>query len=350
VFSLVVVPVFAATDTWTGVVSNRWSAAGNWTAGVPAAGDDLVFPASGANQTTNNDLAAGMAFNSITITGGQYTLNGNGIVLGGGGLTLTSATSFQSMRLPITLSAAQTWNLDSNNFYISIGGPTNLNGMALTVNYANNAVEPWLGVITGIGSLTTKSAFGGPFFEGANTAVAPLTVNSIALIGVSYPGAITMNAPTIGLVIVLSPGATVGALTINRGAFVPAGNPGGTATASGLNITAGFPATSMTLAVGGATPGTFSQFRVLNPGTVTLNNMQLVLSGTGIVPIGSVLTIIDNQGSSPINGTFYGLPEGGSVIAFGTHQIFIVSYVGGTGNDVTLTALGLARRRTVRHS
>jgi len=352
VFSFVAIPVFAATDTWTGVVSNVWSVAGNWSGSVPAAGDDLVFPASGMNQTTSNDLTPGMAFNSITITGGKYTLNGNGIALGAGGLTLTSATAFQTMNLPITLSAPQTWNLDSTGFFIFIDGSTNLNGMALTVKYANNNIEQWPGVIAGDGSITTTGGFGGPILQGANTTTAPLTANGPVFVRGSYPGAITLNAAVIGLEIALGPGATVGAVTINQGSLFLPLNPGGTATAASLNVTAGFPLTSLVMTVAGTTPGTFSQLRVPNPGTVTLSNMQLSISGGAVdtaVPVGSVLTIIDNQGSGPINGTFSGIPEGGSVLSAGTHQLFIVSYVGGTGNDVTLTALGLARRRSVRH-
>lgn len=52
---------------------------------------------------------------------------------------------------------------------------------------------------------------------------------------------------------------------------------------------------------------------------------------------GDVLTIIDNRHSSAISGTFAGLPEG-SQITVGAMR-FSISYVGGDGNDVTLTAL-----------
>jgi hypothetical protein len=58
--SLVVVglSVVAHADvkTWTGAVDDQWSTAGNWSGGVPGAGDVLLFP-SGAAHTTNTKSA-----------------------------------------------------------------------------------------------------------------------------------------------------------------------------------------------------------------------------------------------------------------------------------------------------
>jgi hypothetical protein len=55
---------------------------------------------------------------------------------------------------------------------------------------------------------------------------------------------------------------------------------------------------------------------------------------------GQVLTLVDNTGSGPVVGTFTGLPEGSTVLASFAGQTyhFTLSYVGGTGNDITLTA------------
>jgi autotransporter-associated beta strand protein len=75
-----------ATDVWTGKAAvAAWSQTGNWSSNsVPRAGDDLSFPAGvpAASLTNTNDLAAGTAFNSITIGGSGYLLQGNSIVLG----------------------------------------------------------------------------------------------------------------------------------------------------------------------------------------------------------------------------------------------------------------------------
>lgn len=50
---------------------------------------------------------------------------------------------------------------------------------------------------------------------------------------------------------------------------------------------------------------------------------------------GQVFTILDNRGTNPINGTFKDLAEGATFEQSGV--VYRVSYVGGTGNDITLT-------------
>lgn len=58
-----------------------------------------------------------------------------------------------------------------------------------------------------------------------------------------------------------------------------------------------------------------------------------------VIKKGDTFTIIDNKGSHPIEGTamFKDLPEGAEITVDGA--IFKISYVGGDGNDVVLTAL-----------
>ena len=53
----------------------------------------------------------------------------------------------------------------------------------------------------------------------------------------------------------------------------------------------------------------------------------------------AVLTLLDNTGSSPIQGTFTSLPEGSivSTVFNGDTFSFWISYKGGDGNDITLT-------------
>src|SRR5438067_906004 len=83
-------PALAVTKTWvgggtTGTGPTAWSNGFNWLPiGAPSAVDDLVFPAGGSVLTTNNDFAAGTVFNSITIQGSGYTLNGNAVTIAAG--------------------------------------------------------------------------------------------------------------------------------------------------------------------------------------------------------------------------------------------------------------------------
>ncbi len=87
--------VLLATRVWDGgsTLSNNWTNDNNWQGNTaPVAGDDLVFPASAPDKGTDNNFPDGTRFNSITL-GGGYTLRGNTIKVGAGGIIDNSGTS-----------------------------------------------------------------------------------------------------------------------------------------------------------------------------------------------------------------------------------------------------------------
>ena len=89
--------------------------------------------------------------------------------------------------------------------------------------------------------------------------------------------------------------------------------------------------------VNGTTVGTgYDQANVT--GTVDLGGATLNLSATSgfRAASGTTFTIINNDGTDAITNTFVGLVEGATVSVGG--QNFVLSYVGGDGNDVVLTA------------
>jgi autotransporter-associated beta strand protein len=123
------VPItYAATDTWGGNASANFST-GGWTGGnnPPLTADLLVFNAAGSfGATLNNDLTAGLVFNTITFgaTAPAYTIGGNAFTLGtstaGTSLTITSGGGAQAINDNITLgNAAQTLSLAAN---LTLGG------------------------------------------------------------------------------------------------------------------------------------------------------------------------------------------------------------------------------------
>jgi hypothetical protein len=124
---------------------------------------------------------------------------------------------------------------------------------------------------------------------------------------------------------------TIGALTSAGGQISPGMSPGVLNTGNVVFDSS----TTLNVELGGTGAGSFDQLNVT--GTVSLGNA--VLSPTlygGFVPsIGNSFTIINNDGSDPVAGTFTGLSEGASVSLSGYK--FTISYVGGTGNDVVLT-------------
>src|SRR6202044_3450652 len=80
-------------------------------------------------------------------------------------------------------------------------------------------------------------------------------------------------------------------------------------------------------------------------GSVTLAGALLDINTLAFVPaIGDTFTIINNQGTDPISGTFFGLPQGATFTAddsLGNPENLQISYTGGTGNDVTLSVIAV---------
>lgn len=70
---------------------------------------------------------------------------------------------------------------------------------------------------------------------------------------------------------------------------------------------------------------------------VRLNgSLDLTYLAGGVIKKGDTFTIVNNNGNRPVQGTFKDLPEGAEVTVSGA--TFKISYVGGDGNDVVLTA------------
>ena len=133
----------AATDTWTGAGSNAlWSNAANW-GGIPISPLDSLIFAGTTGITPSNDSSVGTTFGSITFdaTAGNFTLGGNGIILGtspfNGGLPIdptnytlnlsnynslvNNASGLQTINIPLTLSTLST-TASTGGFHIINGG------------------------------------------------------------------------------------------------------------------------------------------------------------------------------------------------------------------------------------
>lgn len=79
--------------------------------------------------------------------------------------------------------------------------------------------------------------------------------------------------------------------------------------------------------------------QIVSTGAVNLNDatLDVVFPAAFRPAAGDVFTIIDASGIAPIVGTFSGLAEGATVTFDAVD--FVISYVGGDGNDVTLTTI-----------
>lgn len=86
-----------ATRVWDGnALSNNWSNRFNWAGDVaPVSGDDLVFPAGAFNDSkvADNNLGNNFFVRSITFLGHGFTVKGNSIALGAGGIKYINGSS-----------------------------------------------------------------------------------------------------------------------------------------------------------------------------------------------------------------------------------------------------------------
>jgi hypothetical protein len=152
---------------------------------------------------------------------------------------------------------------------------------------------------------------------------------------------------------------TAGRTTVAAGATLQFASPaqikGGTLDGFGIVVGNVTSTGTGTVSPGGASPGSLAvtgsvtlggpfvadltgaaSDRLKVNGAVTLGG-ALTINPTAAPTVGTVITLIDNDGTDAVSGTFAGLPQNAVVTVGGTR--YRISYAGGTGNDVTLTVV-----------
>ncbi len=325
------VPVRADTKTWTGAVDNLWSTAGNWTGGLPAAGDRVVFGVSGLNRTTTNDLPAGTAFFDITFLGDNYVINGNALGLTDG---VTCNQGPNTINVNLQVLGPQTMSGTYGALYLN--GAIALGANTLTLGYNVNVA----GMISGSGGITIGDVV---TLTGNNTYTGSTLIQQRGEIdGVQPSSDVTTGAYYNSIV---TGNGTVGAVTLNYAASLQPGTALGgnigTLTTGGLTANAN---SYLAVALNGTVPGVGHDQVKVN-GTVSIDPSAALNTSLGFTPsLGQTFQIVDNDGVDPISGTFNGLPEGG-VINLNANELTI-TYVGGDGNDIVLTVTAAAKTWT----
>lgn len=180
------------------------------------------------------------------------------------------------------------------------------------------------------GVLSVQNGSATPLGAAAGT----VTVNNAGTLrleaGVTIPNAVLLNAGG-----TLEGRGTITAAVTSTGGTVSPGASAGSLLVNGITFDA---ATTFLADIGGPVPGALHDQLAVN-GTVTLGGAALALSGGFAATPGTAITLINNDGADAVTGTFAGLPQGAQVAVGG--QVFTISYTGGTGNDVVLTAVTL---------
>ena len=139
--------------TWDGGGANNfWTTAANWDAPA-AAGDILIFPGGvsvdASSLSNTNDFPANTAFKEISITGTNYSLSGNRIVLTAGIIHSSSGTN--TIHIPISLQANQAFSATTAAGHLITTANLDLSGFILT-NAAVGLLS-YSGVISGSGNI-----------------------------------------------------------------------------------------------------------------------------------------------------------------------------------------------------
>jgi autotransporter-associated beta strand protein len=160
-----------------------------------------------------------------------------------------------------------------------------------------------------------------------NTYAGPTTINGGRLLvnGTQTNSAVTLSGGTLGGI------GTIGPLTANSGHLAP-GTSAGRLRVGG-NTALGTAATFLVELNGLAAGISYDQL-VVN-GSVNLAGAVLDGSIGFVSTPGNAFTILVNEGTDSIQGTFAGLAQG-TVFALGG-EYFSIRYDGGTGNDIVLT-------------
>jgi hypothetical protein len=131
--------------------------------------------------------------------------------------------------------------------------------------------------------------------------------------------------------LVILDGSYAGASNVNQALDVQIGEGVGAITVESLTLNAN---ASLAFDLQGLTAAEYDVITATNG--IALNGATLRLNRGVAAPPNTNFVVIENDGNSPVVGTFDGIPEGGSIIVDG--QPYTISYAGGDGNDVVITA------------
>ncbi len=230
----------------------------------------------------------------------------------------------------------------------SLASSKNVNDYVIPSDDGSGSFFRYISTTSGL----TKTGSGTVGLSGTNNFVGRLTINAGTLLvdGTLTGGAVSVAGGTLGGGGTIKSAVAVAAVSN----LSPGDDPATTATlqTESLQLDKG---SILNIALGGASPGQYDQFVISPTGTVNLNGDGADLGGatlnislvSGFTPtVGQRFEIIDNQGSSAVAGSFLGPINDGGTIVVNNLYAFTVSYIGGDGNDVVLTAVALVPTAT----
>jgi autotransporter-associated beta strand protein len=277
---------------------------------------------------------------TLTLSGALNSYSGN-TTISAGTLQLGAASVIPNGAGKGDVSLTGTLDLYSFNDTIN-----SLTG-AGTIDNSNSAAGA--ATLT-IGSNNAASTFSGLIKDSLGTvAITKIGNGTLTLSGQNrYSGGTIISGGVLNVANNAGSATGTGPVTVNAGTLSGSGKIGGAVTVnSGATISPGSGGTSklsinnnLTFALGSACAidlrDSLSDTITIS-GTTTLGNATLAINLINAPLAGRSYLIVHNV--NPVIGTFNGIAEGGAAMAiYGpTTYTFVVSYVGGAGNDIVLT-------------
>nr|WP_258405780.1 putative Ig domain-containing protein [Shewanella mangrovisoli] len=301
---------------------------------INLAGDATI---SNANAMTISGIVSGAS--ALTKAGaGTLTLSAANTTTGAvsvtaGGLVLANGSALTDS-VAVSVSAGASVILPSGSE--TVGSLTGAGSLVLTsgtlTTGSNNSSTTFSGVVSGAGSLV-KAGTGTFILSGTSTFSGATQVSAGTLL-------VTGNiAPSSGVTVAsgatLGGTGTVAAVSVANGGNLSPGNagPGLINIAGNLLLNSG---ANLLLDITGTSAAT--QYDQLNvTGTVTLTGAAISATHSYVAANGDSYEVIINDGVDAINGTFSGIAEGDVLVAGGNSSNLLVSYMAGSGNELSLT-------------
>ena len=307
---------------WEGGTNANWATATNWSGGdLPANGQSLVFPENAGFLTNSNNYSSLTNIGGIAFLKDGYTLNNSGgstLSISGGISDASSTATANNVNVSLNLTASQGFRtIRTAGDNLNVGG--NLSGSAgtLTIDAPSGTVK-YTGTSTYSGAVSVTN--GNFRVDGTTAAGSSTTVNN----GGTLSGGGALNGP----------------VSVASGGKVAPGTSPGVLDTGNLTLASG---STYEVEVNGATAGTlYDQLDVV--GTVTLSNATLTTTFGYSPASGTAYTIINNDGSDSVVGTFNGIAHASAVVLSGMR--FYAVYNGGDGNDVVFTFDNIAPSTT----
>ncbi len=318
----------AIENTAAGAVTVR----GDVTSGSTPQG--VLVSSNGVISTTDGDLTITTDYTTTADTSAEAPdLGADGIGL----LSVTGTAQITAGGIGDVIVTTSDLNLEST---------ANITADGDTVSLINSTAGRTIGLASGTGDFSITDAEADRIIAdlleigsanagniNVSNTFSPALVNNLRLVNDIANAAIT--SPT-GLA---STAITVGTLELVGNLAPGDGSPGGLIAIADVTLDSTI---TFIVDIDGPTVGTeYDSIDVV--GTVSLGDATLEVDQLmSFDPaIGTEFMIVGNDGGDAVIGTFAGLAEG-DVLASSTGTIYQISYVGGNGNDVVLTAITMA--------